>query len=104
VYTERGVDRGTGTSLVKYDLDAGASSVHDFGPGRVPGEPLFVPASAGAGEDEGWVLTYVYDGPSNRSELVVLDAADFTGRPVATIFLPRRIPQGFHGSWIPDDS
>jgi carotenoid cleavage dioxygenase len=32
---------------------------------------------------------------------IVLDAGDITGPPVATIHLPRPIPAGFHGAWIP---
>ena len=100
VYTERGVDRGTGTALIKYDLRSGTSGVHDFGAGRVPAEPVFVPASASAGEDEGWLLTYVYDAARDGSDLVILDAADVGGKPVATIALPQRVPFGFHGSWI----
>jgi carotenoid cleavage dioxygenase len=102
VYTERGIDQSTGTALLKYDLRTGASAVHDFGPGRVPAEPVFVPASPTAGEDEGWVLTYVYDGARDGSDLVILDATDFTRKPVATISLPQRVPFGFHGSWIPE--
>lgn len=104
VDTGDGVDRSTGTSLIKYDLGGGASVAHDFGPGRVPAEPVFVPASPTAAEDEGWVLTYVYDAARNRSDLVILDGADFAGKPVATVALPQRVPFGFHGSWIPDEA
>ena len=102
VYTEQGVDRGTGTAVIKYDLRAGVSAMHEFGTGRVPAEPVFVPASATAAEDEGWLMTYVYDAARDGSELVILDAADVSGKPVATIALPQRVPFGFHGSWIPD--
>jgi len=104
VYTERGADENTGTSLIKYDLRTGASAFHDFGSGRIPGEGVFVPASAGAAEDEGWVMAYVYDAMRDASDLVILDAADFTAKPVATIRLPQRVPFGFHGSWIPDSA
>ncbi len=92
----------TGTSPIKYDLRHGTSVAHDLGPGRVPAEPVFVPASSEAGEDEGWVMTYVYDVSRDGSELAILDAADFAGKPAATITLPQRVPFGFHGSWIPD--
>ena len=102
VYTDRGVDDGTGSALVKYDVRAGTSTIHEFGAGRMPAEPLFVPASEAAAEDEGWILSYVYDAARDRSDLVILDAADFAGSPVATIALPQRVPFGFHGSWIPD--
>lgn len=65
-------------------------------------EPVFVPRSDGAAEDDGWVLAYVYDAADDRSDVVVLDAQDFTAPPVATIHLPVRVPFGFHGSWLPD--
>jgi carotenoid cleavage dioxygenase-like enzyme len=32
----------------------------------------------------------------------VLDATDVRGAPVAAVTLPRGVPSGFHGSWIPD--
>ena len=102
VYTEGGADVNSGTALIKYDLRGGGAAVHEFGPGRVPGEGVFVPASATAGEDEGFILTYVYDAARDASDLVILDAASFAGPAVATITLPQRVPFGFHGSWIPD--
>jgi carotenoid cleavage dioxygenase len=87
---------------VKYDLASGKVEAHDFGPGRAPGEGVFVPASASAGEDEGWVLAYVYDASRDGSELVILDAARFAAPPVARIRLPQRVPFGFHGAWVSD--
>jgi carotenoid cleavage dioxygenase len=63
---------------------------------------VFVPASADASEDEGWVMSFVYDRARDASALVVLDAASFDGPPVATVALPQRVPFGFHGNWIPD--
>ena len=87
-------------SLLKYDLVSGRTEVHDFGDHRIPSEGVFVPASEGAGEEEGWVLAYVYDRARDGSDLVILDATDFGGRPVATVRLPQRVPYGFHGSFI----
>ena len=102
VHTPRGANHALGTSLIKYDLRDDVSATHDFGPGRVPAEPLFVPASPSATEVEGWLLTYVYDAARDGSDLVILDAADFTGKPVCTISLPQRVPFGFHGTWLPE--
>jgi len=90
------------TSLVKYDLVSGATEAHSFGEGRMPGEGVFVPASGSAGEDDGYVLAYVYDAGRDGSDLVVLDASDFGASPVATVALPQRVPFGFHGSWVDD--
>jgi carotenoid cleavage dioxygenase-like enzyme len=89
-------------ALVKYDLVTGATEEHRFGPGCTPGEGVFVPASAGAGEDDGYVLAYVHDAATDSSRLVILDASDFAASPVATVALPQRVPFGFHGSWVAD--
>jgi carotenoid cleavage dioxygenase-like enzyme len=92
-------DHGAG---LKHDLVAGTTQVHDFGPGRDGGELVFVPRSDDAAEDDGWLLTLVYDHAEDRSDLVILAAQDFTGEPVATVQLPQRVPFGFHGNWVPD--
>jgi len=103
VHTRPGPDGfAIDTALVKYDLLSGTSEEHSFGAGRVPGEGVFVPASDGAGEDDGYVLAYVYDAGRDGSDLLILDASDFTASPVATVTLPQRVPFGFHGSWVGD--
>ncbi len=91
------------TGVVKYDLSDGSSTFHDFGAGRSTSEPIFVPADDAAAEDEGWILSFVYDKADQTSQFVVLDAADMSADPVATIALPQRVPHGFHGSWIADE-
>jgi carotenoid cleavage dioxygenase-like enzyme len=94
-----------GTSkLVRYDLTSGTGEEHAFGTAESPGGPgeaVFVPSSNGpADEANGWYLGYVYDPARNGSDLVIIDASDFAGRPVARIKLPQRVPYGFHGNWI----
>lgn len=91
------------TGVVKYDLADSSSTFHDFGPGRSTSEPVFVPADTTSGEDEGWVLSFVYDKADRSSSFVVLDASDMSADPVATIAIPQRVPHGFHGSWFADD-
>jgi carotenoid cleavage dioxygenase-like enzyme len=95
-------------ALVRYDLQRDTASEHRFG-GRgshgapsAPGEAVFVPAAGESDELAGWYLTYVYDAVTDGSDLVVIDASDFEGEPVARIRLPRRVPHGFHGNWISD--
>jgi len=91
--------------LAKLDVATGRSRLHAFGAGRSPGEPVFVPAAgADPAADEGWVMTYLHDEGTGRSELVVLDASRFEAEPVARVALPQRVPYGFHGSWIPDEA
>jgi len=97
------VSVGSG-SLLRHDLRTGEAAEHRFGgadaPGG-PGEAVFVPSTSGpADESSGWYLGYVYDPARDGSDLVIIDASDFTGPPVARIKLPQRVPYGFHGNWI----
>jgi len=87
---------------MKHDLERGTTEVHDYGRARMSSEPVFVRKPGAAAEDEGWILSYVYDSDRHQSDVVILDAQDFGGDPIATIHLPVRVPFGFHGGWAPD--
>jgi len=90
--------------VVRYDLETGASARYDFGPSSVPAEFVFVNDGPSAGEDEGWLMGFVFDEVSAASDLVILDASAPGSQPVARIHLPQRVPYGFHGSWIADSA
>ena len=102
--TEGDTSRFDGGALYKQDLVAGTTQELELGPGRAGGDPAFVPAGPDAGEDEGWLLSYVYDAARDGSDLVVFDAHDPGRGPLATVALPQRVPFGFHAAWIPEDS
>ena len=75
-------------------------------------EPRFVPRKNGVGEDDGWLLSYVFDEsqlgedgecrPGSKSELWVINARNMTNI-VATVQLPQRVPYGLHGTWFPEE-
>jgi carotenoid cleavage dioxygenase len=88
--------------LLKHDLRDGKRELHHEGAARRFMEPVFVPRTPDAAEDDGWILAYLYDASTDRSDVVILHAQDFAGAPLATIHLPARVPFGFHGSWVPD--
>ncbi|MGL5096659.1 MAG: carotenoid oxygenase family protein, partial [Planctomycetia bacterium] len=93
---------GVFDAVVQYDLKQKRSAVKAFGAGAAVGEPVFLPNPEADGETDGWVMTLVYDRASDRSWAVLLAADDFAGEPVARVEIPRRVPLGFHGSWVPD--
>ena len=93
---------GFGGRLVRIDGKSGDVSLIDLGPGRRGGEWVMVPRHEGAAEDDGWLVTLVHDEGTDRSELVVLPAAEPSEGPVARVLLPNRVPMGFHGNWVPD--
>lgn len=98
----RGDDENSfGGRLVRIDGSTGDAVLVDLGPGRTSGEWVMVPGEGSAAEDDGWLLGLVYDATVDRSDLVVLPAGEPSAGPVATVRLPRRVPAGFHGNWIP---
>ncbi len=86
--------------LYRHDLELGTRTLHAFAPDCHPGEFVFVPATPSGPEDEGWLIGLVIDARAEATDLVILDAQDFTGEPVARVHLPHRAPPGFHGNWI----
>jgi carotenoid cleavage dioxygenase-like enzyme len=90
------------TAVTRYDLDAGTSITHSYGDGVEAGEAVFAPDPAGTAEDDGWLLNFVFDKATATSALVISDARDLAAPPVASIAMPRRVPFGFHGNWMPE--
>jgi all-trans-8'-apo-beta-carotenal 15,15'-oxygenase len=80
----------------KVDLETGAVDEANLGDARFPSEPVFVRRS-GAGEDDGWLLTLVYDGASDRSYVAVLDAQKPAAGAVAEAWFDGPVPFTFHG-------
>jgi carotenoid cleavage dioxygenase-like enzyme len=67
------------------------------------GEAVFAPRTGATDELDGYYLTYATDLRSDRSSLLVFDAAAFPAPPVAEIAIPQRVPNGLHGNWFPAD-
>ncbi len=86
--------------VIKYDFKGEISQIHGYGKGRYGGEAVFAPRLGASNEDDGWLITFVYDTSSETSELVVINAQDITSEPVARVLIPTRVPYGFHGTWV----
>lgn len=93
---------GDGTAD-KHDLLTGSHVRHTFRPGQPSGLVIVADAARPLEADGGWLVGFVHHATSagGRTEVVVLDAADLARPPLATIPLPRRVPQGLHSTWIP---
>ncbi|MFP6686350.1 MAG: carotenoid oxygenase family protein, partial [Polyangiaceae bacterium] len=64
---------------------------------------VFIAAEGATSEDDGYLMTYVWQPETDTSYLVILDASNITAAPIAEIHIPRRVVSGFHSSWIPDN-
>ena len=75
-------------------------------------ESRFVPRQNGRSEDDGWILTYVFDESQldqngnarlgSRSELWVIEAKEMN-EVVCKVSLPQRVPYGLHGNWFSEE-
>ncbi len=65
-------------------------------------EAPFAPADAQAAEDDGYLVSFVTDMQRETTEIQVFDArgTNLGDGPVARIALPRRVPHGFHATWV----
>jgi all-trans-8'-apo-beta-carotenal 15,15'-oxygenase len=87
-------------AIAKHDVETGRLDVYAPGDGQYPGEAIFVPRAGAAAEDDGWLLTLVYDGRTDRSRLEVLDARRVGDGAVGACHFDHAIPFGFHGAWV----
>ena len=75
-------------------------------------ESRFVPRADGVSEDDGWILSYVFDESQlledgecrldAKSELWIIDAKSMAD-VVARVHLPQRVPYGLHGNWFSEE-
>ena len=85
------------TGLVKFDmLTKQIKKWHQSDCNAV--EPIFIPSPTAKNEDEGVILSVVYDEEKKRSFLLVLDGQSFD--EIAQAELPWQIPGSFHGQYF----
>ncbi|WP_448168474.1 carotenoid oxygenase family protein [Burkholderia ambifaria] len=87
--------------VMRFDHVRGTTTRYAVPAGDQNGEPVFVPRPGGTDEDDGWLLVVIYRAATDTSDVVILDARAIDAAPVATVHLPRRVPAGFHGAWVP---
>ncbi len=76
--------------------------LRDLGPDRYPSEPIFAPnllAPDVSEEHGGWILTVVFDGQQQTSEVWIFAADQLHEDPVCRLGLPSVVPHSFHGTW-----
>ena len=96
-----GQDSGLQQRITRVDLDSGQTESHDFGPDGYAGEPVFFPARADGEEDDGFVVTLVYDANEGRTHIVGLDARDLAAPPLFVARLKHHVPFSLHGTFAP---
>lgn len=89
--------------VVKHDLETGEKQTLMFGEDRYGSEAPFAPRIGSAAEDDGYLISFITDMKTNKSEAIIVDAQNIEAGPVCRIMLPERIPSGTHATWANGD-
>lgn len=91
-------DRTRYVGLIKYNLQT-RQKKEWHKPEHFAGEPIFVKNPGETGEDEGVLMTEVYNRKKKESYLLILDAKSL--KELATFKIPYPIPPSLHGNFWP---
>ncbi|MEB3355303.1 MAG: carotenoid oxygenase family protein [Synechococcales bacterium] len=89
-------------AILKVNPDTGEQQLWSAAPKGFVGEPVFVPRPGSEAEDDGWVLTLVYDAEHHRTDVAILDGRDLEKGAIARLHLKNHIPYGLHGCFTPN--
>jgi carotenoid cleavage dioxygenase-like enzyme len=84
-------------AIARFEPKSNKLTIADCGENRYPSEPIYVQDSENP--ELAWILTVVYDGNSDSSEVWVFDSDRLDDEPVCKLELPSVIPHSFHGTW-----
>lgn len=88
-------------AILKINPESGQQESWSADPKGFVGEPIFVPRSEV--ENDGWVITLLYDAAYNRTDVAILDGKCISHGPVACLHLKHHVPYGLHGSFVPNN-
>lgn len=84
-------------AIARYDRQTGKMAIADLGDNCYPSEPVLVPSKDNP--KQGWVLTVVYDGNTDSSEVRIYASDKLEAGSICRLALPAVIPPSFHGTW-----
>ena len=87
--------------MFKYDLiNEKMVSRIKFGQNKSAGEVFFQKRDNATSEDDGYLMTFVYDWVQNKSEFMMWDAKTMEPTPVVAAKIKSRVPNGFHTTFV----
>ncbi|MGB3511074.1 MAG: carotenoid oxygenase family protein [Microcoleaceae cyanobacterium] len=84
-------------AIARFDHETAILTTANLGPNCYPMEPIYAPDAEDP--EKGWVLTVVFDGDRNCSEVWIFNASHLDAEPFCRLALPEVVPMGFHGTW-----
>jgi len=84
-------------AIARFDHHTGNLMEANLGKACYPSEPIYAPDADDP--EQGWILTVVYDGEGDRSEVLIYAADQLDQSPICRLALPSVVPLSFHGTW-----
>ncbi|KAL2611009.1 hypothetical protein R1flu_022701 [Riccia fluitans] len=89
----------------KLEVGGNVAGIAWHGEGRYGSEAVFIPKNPGreGDEDDGYLMCFVHDEQTGKSEVIVIDAKTMSSELVAVAQLPTRVPYGFHAMHVTEE-
>ncbi|MGP3690920.1 carotenoid oxygenase family protein [Streptomyces sp. IBSNAI002] len=87
------------TTVARYDTERGETDIHDYGPGHLVSEPLFVPRDPDLLDEQGWLIAYQTHLATAATNIVIFNAQSVADGPLCTLPVPESLGYTFHGQW-----
>lgn len=103
---QKGKDNTHFDGFIKFDIEnENQVAVIKLGEGEVCGEVFYQPRDDATEEDDGYLMTYVYNWNTQKTQFVMWDSKTLNdeSKPVLTVQLNHRIPNGFHGYFVQEN-
>ena len=84
-------------TIGRFDRQTNTLTLAELDRDLYPSEPIHVVDKYD--DSKGWIITVVYDGVADCSEVWIYDRDRLNDAPVCRLGLPSVIPMGFHGTW-----
>ena len=85
---------------MKFNRNLSLKYCYRFTESHYPGEMIFIANPDGVEEDDGVLITISFNGETQQSYVLLLDAKTF--EEIDRAYLPINIPFSFHGNWFPE--
>ena len=89
---------------VKHDLKTGESWEIRLPEGHYASEAPFAPRTNAQDEDDGYLVSFITNENTQRSEVILIDCKNFAAGPVCRIELPHKMCSGTHSCWANGDA
>ncbi|EED91809.1 predicted protein [Thalassiosira pseudonana CCMP1335] len=98
-----GSDVAPPQGIVKYDVESNTQERWFPQSYEFCGEPMYAKKQGDDSEDGGYILSVLFNGKEEKSEVIVLKATNISQGPIARVPIGISVPHGYHGCFASGD-